>query len=100
MWLKFCDKDFLTKILWLNIFLWLRNSDTSSSDSSNSHGSNSGSSNSDSSNSDIFLVKKTWHIDNQWDVLRAAFCNSHDVFSPSTIHINKWQLAQTWYKLV
>ena len=24
--------------------------------------------------------KTTWHIDNQWDVLRAAFCNSCNVF--------------------
>ena len=51
-------------------------SDSSSSDSSNSDGNNSSSS--DSSNSDIFL-KTTSHLDNQWDVLGAAFPNSCNV---------------------
>ena len=27
-----------------------------------------------------FLVKTTWQLDNRWDILRAAFCDSCDVF--------------------
>ena len=26
------------------------------------------------------LVKATWHLDNPWNLLCAAFCNSCDVF--------------------
>ena len=26
------------------------------------------------------LVRTFWHLDNWWDVLWAAFCNSHDVW--------------------
>ena len=27
------------------------------------------------------VVRTFWHLDNQWDVLWAVFCDSHDVFS-------------------
>ena len=34
----------------------------------------------DESNNELCLVKNTWHIDNWWDVQRAAFCDSRNVF--------------------
>ena len=27
-----------------------------------------------------FSKKKPWHFDNRWDILRAAFCDSHQFF--------------------
>ena len=32
--------------------------------------------------------KKTWHLDNRWDVLGAAFCDSCDVFFVLPLQVN------------
>ena len=46
---------------------------------SNCDSCNSDSSDSSSSDSSHILVKTTWHLDNQWDVLGAAVRDSSDV---------------------
>ena len=49
----------------------------------------------------VFLVRTFWHLDNRWDVLWAAFCDSHNVFPPpfpklvlGTTSLFTWELLK------